>query len=128
MDATYYAHEAIESNSVFGVTVILVAGLVIAGALIWAVRFGGRVRRREQDPRRPEPPSRDSGPAEAAGPLHETRQIREPDEVPQAENDGDRLTSHDLKGQGTRRAGDQTRPRWGPRSSGSFGSGGPGST
>ncbi|MEU7057136.1 DUF6479 family protein [Streptomyces sp. NPDC046197] len=62
-----------------------------------------------------------------SGPVHETRHRREPDEVPRAEETGRRLTPHDLGSAGSRRSEEQTRPRWKPGSSGSFGSGGPGS-
>ncbi|MFF6984475.1 DUF6479 family protein [Streptomyces sp. NPDC008343] len=61
-----------------GVIAILVVGLVLVGALIWAIGFGLKVRRREpRRPRRGEHPTLPSG-----GPVHETQQAREPNEVP----------------------------------------------
>ncbi|MFI7500810.1 DUF6479 family protein [Streptomyces sp. NPDC049687] len=119
MQMTY---EAAAASSVFGVVAVLVGGVVITGALIWAVRLGTKVRRREQQPGRP--PSRQPTPP-ASGSPHDEREIREPDEVPRAA-DGERLTPHQLNPSGTKRSEDQTRPRWEPGSSGSFGGGGPG--
>jgi hypothetical protein len=109
------------SGSAVGMIAVVVGGLIIAAALVWAVRLGVRVRRDE-----PRGPGRrgahPTGPE--AGPVHEGRQMREPDEVPRSE-DGERLGPHDLTS-GSRRSDDQSRPRWDPGSSGSFGSGGSG--
>jgi hypothetical protein len=105
-----------------GVVAILIAGVVIVCALIWAVRLGMKVRRRE-----PGPPRRGEQPKlPESGPVHETRQVREPNEVPRAGDGDERLTPHQLHASGSRRSEDQTRRRWDPGSSGSFGSGGPG--
>jgi hypothetical protein len=122
MQTTFY--EAAAASSVFGVAVVLVSGLVVTGALIWAVRLGIRVRRGESRPPRrsehPRPPE--------SGPVHETREFREPDEVPRAADGSERLTPHGLKHSGSKRSENQTRPRWNEGSSGSFGGGGPGRT
>ncbi|MFF4586153.1 DUF6479 family protein [Streptomyces sp. NPDC001388] len=117
-------YEAAAASSVFGVVAVLVCGLLITGALIWAVRLGIKVRRREpRPPRRTEQPTR---PATSA--VHDGQERREPDEVPVAADESERLTPHQLNPSGTKRSEDQTRPRWDSRSGGSFGSGGPGRT
>ena len=118
------SYEAAAASSVFGVAVVLVSGLVITGALIWAVRLGIRVRRRESPAPRP---SEQPRPPES-GPVHETREIREPHEVPRATDASERLTPHGLSRSGSKRSENQTRPRWDEGSSGSFGGGGPGRT
>ncbi|MEV0220608.1 DUF6479 family protein [Streptomyces sp. NPDC050704] len=103
----------------------LIVGLLVVCALIWAVRLGIRVRREE-----PGPPSPDEQPRlPDSGPVHEVREMREPDEVPVARDESERLTPHQLPAFGNRRSKrskDQRRPRWSPGSSGSFGGGGPG--
>jgi len=107
-----------------GVIAVLVVGLVLVGALVWAIRFGVRAPRREpRAPRHGEHPTLPS-----AGPAHETQQVREPDEVPRAADESERLSPHDLGVSGSRRSGDQRRRRWSRGSSSLFGSGGPGST
>jgi hypothetical protein len=58
----------------------------------------------------------------------ESREMREPNEVPRAEDESERLTPHEVHASGTKRSEDQKRPRWSPGSSGSFGSGGSGAT
>ncbi|MFF6996814.1 DUF6479 family protein [Streptomyces sp. NPDC008313] len=117
-------YEAVTSSVGFGVIGAFVGGLVIVAALIWAVRLGVRTRRRE-----PGPPRHDQQPRmPRSGPVHETRERREPDEVPRAADESERLTPHDLHASGSRRSEDQERPRWDSGSSGSFGGGGPGST
>jgi len=102
----------------------LIAGLVIVVGLIWAIRLGIRVRRREPAPPRPEEqPHLPEG-----GPVREVQENREPDEMP---NDGTRLTPHELKAHGnvgSRPSSSEERPRWDEGSGGSFGSGGPGPT
>jgi uncharacterized iron-regulated membrane protein len=122
MNTTHY--EMAASNAALGTIGAFVGGLVIAGALVWAVRVGIRVRRREPGPPRthehPELPE--------SGPVHETRQIREPDEVPRASDESERLTPHELRASGSKRADNQQRRRWSRGSSGSFGSGGSGKT
>ncbi|WP_394346677.1 DUF6479 family protein [Streptomyces dangxiongensis] len=116
-------YEAASGPRVFGYILILVAGVAVVAGIIWAFRMGSKVRDREPAPPRPDeqpkmPPS---------GPVHETHEVREPDEVPRAE-DGERLTPHQLGNSGTRRADDQSRSRWSSGSSGSFGGGGGGRT
>jgi hypothetical protein len=118
---TMLQNEAAATNP-GGVIAVLVVGLVLVGALIWAIRLGMKSRRREpRPPRRGEHPTRPS-----SGPAHETQQVREPDEVPRAADASERLTPHDLGASGSRRSQDQRRRRWSRGSSGSFGSGGPG--
>ncbi|MEU6097171.1 DUF6479 family protein [Streptomyces sp. NPDC047079] len=112
------------SNAAWAVLGAFLGGLVIAGALIWAVRLGIRVRRREPAPPRPsEQPKPPPG-----GPVMESREVREPNEVPRAEDESERLTPHELHSTGTKRSEGQQRPRWSGGSGGSFGSGGSGTT
>ena len=95
----------------------LLAGLVIVCALIWAVRLGIRVRRRESAPPRPEEQPR----LPDSGPVREVSEMREPHEVPKAQNESERLTPHQFQGHGnlrSRRSEDQSRPRWSPGSGG----------
>ncbi|WP_420713212.1 DUF6479 family protein, partial [Streptomyces sp. Tu 6176] len=124
---TFRLQAAASAGSVFGTVVIVVGALVVVGALIWAVRFGIRVKQHEpRTPRSGEHPTLPD-----SGPVHETRQRREPDEVPRAEETGRRLTPHELGSPGSRRSEDQSRPRWDSGTGGtggSFGSGGPGGT
>lgn len=122
MDTTWY--EAAAGTSAFGIVAIVVGGLLIAAALVWAVRLGVRVMHSEHSGRTPRGGEHPTLPD--SGPVHETHQRREPDEVPRAEETGRRLTPHELGSSGGRRSGEQSRPRWDEGSSGSFGSGGPG--
>ncbi|GAA0920822.1 DUF6479 family protein [Streptomyces thermoalcalitolerans] len=115
-------YEAATATSVLGGAVIVVGGLVIATALVWAVRLGIGVARNE--PRTPRSGEHPTPPG--SGPVHETHQRREPAEVPRAEETGRRLSPHELGSPGSRPSGDQGRPRWDGDSGGSFGSGGPG--
>ncbi|POX54471.1 hypothetical protein C3489_13450 [Streptomyces sp. Ru71] len=113
---------AAATGSVVGVVAVLAAGVIITGALVWAIRLGIKVRRREHRAPRPEeqptlPPS---------GPVREVSERRAPDETPRAWKDGERLTPHELHSGGGRLGRDQRRPRWEDGSGGSFGSGGPG--
>ncbi|MGW0288146.1 DUF6479 family protein [Streptomyces sp. NPDC003236] len=103
--ATY---EAAPGTQVFGYVIVLVVGVVLVAGLLWAFRLGVKVRRREPAPPLPEeqptlPPS---------GPVRETSEMREPAEVPRAEDGGERLTPHQLGNAGSKRAEDQRRPRW----------------
>lgn len=107
------------SNGALNVTLAFIGGLVIAGALIWAVQFGMRVRDRESP--RPRPDEQPHLPD--TGAVREMREMREPDEIPLAA-DGQRLTPHEIHHTGSRTGKDQERKRWLPGSSGSFGSGG----
>ncbi|MEU2054918.1 DUF6479 family protein [Streptomyces bungoensis] len=122
MDTAMY--QAAGGGRAFGYILLLVGGFALAIGLAWAVWVGMRVRRRESPPPRPEeqpklPPT---------GPVRETQEIREPHEVPRAADGSERLTPHQLGNVGTRPAEDQSRPRWSPGSSGSFGGGGGGRT
>lgn len=116
-------HEQLAAaGSVAGAIAIVVCGVLITAALVGAVRLGIRVRRRESPtPRREEQPT-----LPPTGPVREERAMREPNEVPRASGDDDRLTPHQLGNVSSRPSSDQTRPRWSPGSSGSFGSGGGG--
>ncbi|WP_265561022.1 DUF6479 family protein [Streptomyces hygroscopicus] len=111
------------SNAAWGMIAAFVGGLVIAGALVWAVRLGIKVRRRE-----PGPPRRSDHPTlPPTGPVMESREVREPNEMPLARDESERLTPHEIHASGSRRSADQQRPRWNSGSGGSFG-GGPGTT
>ncbi|MGV9563436.1 DUF6479 family protein [Streptomyces sp. NPDC003480] len=116
--------ELAASDAAWAVAGAFAAGLVVAGALIWAIRLGTRVRRREQSPQRTSP----QPPRPASGPVMEARERREPDEVPRAGDESERLTPHELHAAGTKRSENQKRPRWNRGSGGSFGSGGSGAT
>jgi hypothetical protein len=112
------------SDAAVGSIGAFVGGLVIVGVLVWAVRLGIRSRRGEPRPPRPEEQPR----MPESGPVGEVRERREPDEVPQAADESERLRPHDLHASGSKRGENQERPRWDPGSSGSFGGGGPGRT
>ncbi|CAL9345080.1 hypothetical protein SUDANB105_00350 [Streptomyces sp. enrichment culture] len=114
------ASEIAASGSGVGMAVILVGGVVITAALIWAVLLGIRARKRE--PRRPRPDEQPRVPD--SGPVHETREQR----APHGMGEGERLTPHELRPTGGTPSGDQRRPRWDEGSSGSFGGGGSGAT
>ena len=117
-------YEAATRAQVFGYVLILAVGVACVAGLIWAFLLGFRVRRREPAPPRPEEQPR----LPPTGPVRESREMREPDEVPRAAAAGERLTPHQITNIRSRRADDQRRPRWSPGSSGSFGGGGGGRT
>ncbi|MFQ3555708.1 DUF6479 family protein [Streptomyces gramineus] len=96
------------AGSAAGMIVIVVCGLLVAGALVAAVRLGIGVRRRESPP----PRSADQPTLPATGPVREESEMREPNEVPRAGSDGPRLTPHQLGNAPTRTGEDQTRRRW----------------
>ncbi|MER5654957.1 DUF6479 family protein [Streptomyces sp. NPDC002131] len=99
-------------NAAFGMIGALVGGLVIVGALVWAVQMGIKARRRQPSPPKPqEQPTRPE-----SGPGQETREMRDPDDFSAAGDDGRRLTPHQLHNSGTTRGGKQERPRWDSRS------------
>ncbi len=101
---------------------LIVAGLVVVALLIGAFALGARIRRREPAPPRPEEQPRPP----ASGPVHETREHREPREMPRSDH---RLTTHEIPAHGntpSRPGESEKRRRWDEGSSGSFGSGGPG--
>ncbi|MGC3002865.1 DUF6479 family protein [Streptomyces sp. G35A] len=110
------------SQHVWNLTAAFIGGLVVAGALIWAVRVGMRVMDTEEH--RPTPEEQTKLPD--GGAVREMREMREPDEVPLVSKDGHRLMPYELHHAGTRTGADQNRKRWLPGSSGGFGSGGPG--
>ncbi|MER6708167.1 DUF6479 family protein [Streptomyces fumanus] len=106
------------TNGAMGVGLV-VAAVVVVALLIGAFAVGIRVKRREAPPPRPEEqPHLPEG-----GPVRETREVREPEEVPRSD---ERMRPHELKRQGSRTSAGQERPRWDEGGSGSFGSGGPG--
>ncbi|MFJ7905197.1 DUF6479 family protein [Streptomyces sp. NPDC096198] len=95
-------------GSAAGSAVILLCGVLVTAALLWAIRLGIKVRRRESPPPRrgehPVPPR--------SGPVGEERNMREPNEVPRTTEKGDRRTPHELGNAPSRPSTDQTRPRW----------------
>ncbi|MBA8943569.1 DUF6479 family protein [Streptomyces calvus] len=111
------------SQHVWNVFAAFVGGLVVAGALIWAVRIGMRYMDQEEPrPRADEQPRLPDG-----GAVHELREMREPDEIPDMSKTGSRrLMPYELHHAASRTGKDQNRKRWLPGSSGAFGSGGPG--
>ncbi|MFC7260063.1 DUF6479 family protein [Streptomyces lutosisoli] len=118
------SYELIAANSTVNAVSAFIGGLVIAGALVWAVRLGIKVRRQESAPPTPDEQPR----LPDTGAVHEIREMREPDEVPLAADESERLMPYNIHAAGSRHADDQHRKRWVPGSSGSFGSGGPGRT
>ncbi|OSZ58735.1 hypothetical protein OQI_20135 [Streptomyces pharetrae CZA14] len=115
MNTTVYTLAA--SGSALGMVVIVVGGVLITAALIYAVQYGIRIRRSEA--RRPGRGERPTLPE--SGPVHESREQRAPNEM----GGGERLNPHELRPTGGTPSGDQHRPRWDSGSSGSFGGGGP---
>ncbi|MFF3885965.1 DUF6479 family protein [Streptomyces sp. NPDC001914] len=118
------SQDLITASSGLNAGAAFIGGLIIAGALVWAVRMGIRVRNLESRPPTPEEQPR----LPASGAVHEEREMREPDEVPHAADESERLMPYNMHSAGTKHADDQHRKRWQPGSSGSFGSGGPGRT
>jgi hypothetical protein len=116
--------EVIAASAVWNSVGAFVGGLVIVFALVWAVRLGIGVRRRESRP----PRTTEQPKLPATGAVHEIQEEREPDEVPHAASDGHRLMPYELHAASTKRSDDQRHRRWSPGSSGGFGSGGPGHT
>jgi len=112
------------SSDVLNVVAAFVGGLVIAGVLIWAVRLGISVRRKESD----RPTLDHHGKLPESGAIHEMREMREPDEMPHASVENERLMPYELHHSGSKRRDDQKRRRWSPGNSGSFGGGGLGRT
>ncbi|MFD1656702.1 DUF6479 family protein [Streptomyces caeni] len=110
------------SQQQLNVFLAFIGGMVVAGALIWAVRLGMAVRDRE-----PAPPGPDEQPhLPDGGAVMEETEVREPDEMPHAMQESERLMPYEIHHQASRRSEDQKRKRWLPGSSGAFGSGGPG--
>ncbi|MFI6207395.1 DUF6479 family protein [Streptomyces sp. NPDC051041] len=118
---TTATHELLTASSehALNMTAAFIGGMVVAGLLIWAVPVGMRLMDKDTGHPRPEeqPKLPDSGP------VREIREQREPDEVPIV-NGGPRLMPYELHHANTRTCKDQSRRRWQPGSSGSFGSGG----
>ncbi|MFJ5041920.1 DUF6479 family protein [Streptomyces parvulus] len=117
--ATY---ELLAASDAVNVTVAFILGLVVAGALIGAVRIGMRVMDRESD----RPRAEDQPHLPESGAVREEREIREPDEIPLNQDGSPRLMPYELHHSGSRRGEDQRRRKWLPGSSGAFGSGGSG--
>lgn len=124
MNTATYDSLAASSDHAVAVTIAFVAGLIVACALIWAVRVGMRVM--DKDTRHPTPEEQPHLPD--TGPVREAREMREPDDVPVVTRDGQRLMPHELHRASTRTGKDQQLRRWSPGSSGSFGGGGLGRT
>lgn len=113
---------AISGAAVGGIAAV-VGGFVLVGALIWSFWLGDRVHSRE-----PKTPTAEEQPhLPESGPLHEIREVREPEEVPHAKDESERLRPHNLHPSGDRRSENQEPPRWG-RGHGSYGSGEPDET
>ncbi|WP_371664461.1 DUF6479 family protein [Streptomyces sp. NBC_00280] len=110
------------SSDVLNVIAAFAGGLIVVALLIWAVRLGVKAKEAESPPPSPEEQPR----LPETGPVHEEREMREPNEVPRTSEESERLNPHNLDSAGTKRGDDQTRPRWSPGNSGSFGSGGSG--
>lgn len=110
---------AASGSDVLNVTAAFVGGLIIAGALVWAVQFGMRVMDREL----PHPSPEEQPKLPEGGAVHEVREMREPNELPRSEG-RERVLPHELNHAGSKTGEDQSRKRWLPGSSGSFGSGG----
>ncbi|MFF1681261.1 DUF6479 family protein [Streptomyces sp. NPDC058256] len=118
------SYEIIAASSTMNAVAAFIGGLIIAGALVWAVRMGIKVRREE-----PRPPSLDEQTRlPESGAVHEIREMRDADEVPHAADESERLMPYNMHAAGTKRREDQKRRRWEPGSSGSFGGGGLGRT
>ncbi|MFE4547353.1 DUF6479 family protein [Streptomyces sp. NPDC056785] len=112
------------SDAARGTLGAFLGGLVLVGALVWAVRLGMKVRRKE--PRRPRPDEQPQLPR--SGPVQEVRELREPDEMPRAADRSERLKPRNLHASGSKRSPNQDVPRWNTGDSGSFGSGDSGKT
>ncbi|AZM61136.1 MULTISPECIES: DUF6479 family protein [unclassified Streptomyces] len=121
MDTATYVQLAANEHR-WAVLAAFIGGLIVAGALVWAVRVGMRYMDREEPRPRPE----DQPKLPEGGAVHEVREMREPDEIPRMDKTGSRLMPYELHHAATRTGKDQTRKRWLPGSSGAFGSGGPG--
>ncbi|MFJ5997039.1 DUF6479 family protein [Streptomyces sp. NPDC092370] len=124
MNTATYAELAASSDHAVAVTLAFVGGLIVACALIWAVRVGMRVM--DTDTHHPAPEEQPHMPD--TGPVREMREMREPDDVPVVARDGQRIMPHELHRASTRTGKDQNPRRWSPGSSGSFGGGGLGRT
>lgn len=122
MDTFASAYVAASGKSVLATVVFIAVGIVLVGGLIWAFRLGIKVRSREPAPPKPSEQPRRPG----SGPVHESSRAREPNEMPQATDESERLTPHELRPTGSRDSADQRRPRWDGGTGGSFGSGGAG--
>lgn len=100
--------------------------LIVAGLLLLGFWLGRRWMVREP----PVPRAQEHGQLPDSGPVRESSEHREYDEMPRYE-ERDRLTPHEIPGFGnapSRRSSDQRSRKWSPGSSGSFGSGGSGTT
>lgn len=114
------SYEVIAASGALKAGAAFIGGFIIVAALIWAVRMGIRVR--SQEPPRPTPEEQPRLPA--SGPTHEIRERREPDEVPLAADESERLKPTQLHASGSKHADDQSRRRWGSGSGRDSGGGG----
>ncbi|MFF2508075.1 DUF6479 family protein [Streptomyces sp. NPDC058067] len=117
-------YELASANTLLSAIGAFAGGMVIAGALIWIVRGGIRVRREELPTPSPEEQPR----LPDTGPVREEREMRDPDEMPVATNESERMYPYELHHSGSKRSENQEPRHWRPGSSGGFGSGGPGRT
>ncbi|MEV6793450.1 DUF6479 family protein [Streptomyces sp. NPDC051320] len=115
MNSTYWESAA---SSGAGVYLFPLVGLIVVGVLIAAFVRERRVRARQtRTPLPEEHPGLPEG-----GPVFETRENREPEEVPRQEHG--RLTPHQLKGHSTRGSTSEEPRDANEDSGGGFGSGG----
>ncbi|WP_369191909.1 DUF6479 family protein [Streptomyces sp. R08] len=103
------------SGAAMGLVVAVAGGLVIVALLVWAVRLGIKVREREPAPPLPE----EQPQLPETGAVREVQEQREPDEVPQTGDGGERLKPHEIHQSGSKRSDSQDRPRWDAGSGGS---------
>ncbi|MFF1400893.1 DUF6479 family protein [Streptomyces sp. NPDC058287] len=104
MNPAYF--ELAAATTVLSAVGAFAGGLIIAGALVWAVRLGIKLRRGESRPPRPdEQPHLPEG-----GAVREIREMREPDEVSVAKDESERLMPYELRHAGGKRSEDQRTP------------------
>ncbi|MFJ4835268.1 DUF6479 family protein [Streptomyces sp. NPDC088747] len=115
------SYELIAASGTMKAGAAFIGGLIIVAGLIWAVRLGIKVR--GQEPPRPTPEEQPTLPP--SGPTHEMRERREPDEVPHAANESERLKPTQMHASGSKHADDQNRRRWGAGSGRDSGGTGP---
>ena len=118
------SYEVIAASGALKAGAAFIGGLIIVAGLIWAVRMGIRVRSEESRP----PTAEEQPTLPASGAIHEVRERREPDEVPRAANESERLKPTQMHASGSKHADDQSRRRWGSGSGRDSGGSGPGTT
>ncbi|MFD4527531.1 DUF6479 family protein [Streptomyces sp. NPDC058470] len=118
------SYEVIAASGALKAGAAFIGGLIIVAGLIWAVRMGIRVRGQESRP----PTAEEQPTLPASGAIHELRERREPDEVPRAADESERLKPTQMHASGSRHADDQSRRRWGSGSGSDSGGSGSGTT